>query len=103
MRHTLGDSLFWPPLPEGKNAMTGRLLAPAFALATLLACSPLAHTQDVARQPGAVYDFDRKGEKPAPAPKHDLSGVWEPAGGPSAGVQATGAGQMPSDGKPEHE
>src|SRR5207253_11334733 len=57
----------------------------------------------VPRQPGAVYGFDRKGESPAPAPRHDLTGVWEPAGGPSAGVQATGAGQMPSDGKPEHE
>jgi len=61
------------------------------------------HAQDEARQPGAVYDFDKKGEKPAPAPKHDLSGIWEPAQGPGAGIHANGAGEMPSDGKPEHE
>jgi hypothetical protein len=55
------------------------------------------------RQPGAVYDFDRKGEKPAPAPRRDISGTWEPAAGAGAGINATGAQQMPSDGKPEHE
>ena len=59
--------------------------------------------QQVARQPGAIYDFDKKGEKPAPAPKRALSGVWEPAATPGAGIQANGAGEMPSDGKPEHE
>ncbi len=83
------------------------------ALVAALAFSLRAHAQDqgeqdrggvdVARQPGAVYDFDQKGEKPGPAPKHDISGVWEPAGGPGAGIHANGAGQMPSDGKPEHE
>jgi hypothetical protein len=57
----------------------------------------------VVRQPGAVYDFDFKGEKPAPAPRRDISGIWEPAAGPGAGINATGAQQMPSDGKPEHE
>lgn len=54
------------------------------------------------RQPGAVYDFDAKGEKPAPAPVRDISGVWEPAKGPGDAVQANGAKAMPSDGKPEH-
>jgi hypothetical protein len=88
-------------------------LALSMALAATLAFSLRAHAQDqgeqdrggqdVARQPGAVYDFDKKGEKPAPAPKHDISGVWEPAGGPGAGIHANGAGEMPSDGKPEHE
>lgn len=83
------------------------------ALVAALAFSLRAHAQDqgeqdrggqdVARQPGAVYDFDKKAEKPAPAPKHDISGVWEPAGGPGAGIHANGAGEMPSDGKPEHE
>jgi hypothetical protein len=50
-----------------------------------------------------VYDFDRKGEKPAPAPRRDISGTWEPAAGAGAGINANGAQQMPSDGKPEHE
>ena len=62
-----------------------------------------AFGQGEVRQPGAVYDFDFKGQKPAPAPKRDISGVWEPAASPSAGINATGAQQMPSDGKPEHE
>src|SRR5437879_13556125 len=79
------------------------LVTMAVALVAVSVFSVLARAQDVPRQPGAVYDIDRKGENPAPAPKRDLTGVWEPAQGPSAGVQATGAGAMPSDGKPEHE
>jgi len=59
--------------------------------------------QTVVRQPGAVYDFDFKDEKPTPAPRRDISGVWEPAAGPGSGINANGAQQMPSDGKPEHE
>jgi hypothetical protein len=70
-------------------------------IAATLSVVPLAYPQ--ARQPGAVYDFDRKGETPAPAPRRDISGTWEPAAGPSAGIQADGAQQMRSDGKPEHE
>src|SRR5438105_8672801 len=62
-----------------------------------------AFGQGEVRQPGAVYDFDFKGQKPAPAPKRDISGVWEPAASAAAGINATGAQQMPSDGKPEHE
>ena len=62
-----------------------------------------AHGQNVMRQPGAVYDVDVKGEKPAPAPRRDLSGIWEPAASANAGVAADGVQQMPSDGKPEHE
>jgi len=57
----------------------------------------------VVRQPGAVYDFDFKNEKPAPGPRRDISGIWEPAAGPGAGINGNGAQQMPSDGKPEHE
>ena len=52
--------------------------------------------QNVPRQPGAVYDFDRPDEKPAPAPKHDISGVWEPAKGPGAAIQGKGALSMGS-------
>jgi hypothetical protein len=53
------------------------------------------------RQPGATYDPDVKGEKPAPAPPRDIFGVWEPAASANAGVQADGAQQIPSDGKSE--
>jgi hypothetical protein len=38
----------------------------------------------------------------APAPRHDLSGIWAPATGPGAGIQAKGPYSMPDDGKPEH-
>ncbi len=40
---------------------------------------------------------------PAPAPRLDISGTWEPANGPNDGVQANGVKSMPSDGKPEHQ
>src|SRR5579862_6065162 len=38
----------------------------------------------------------------APAPKHDLSGIWGPARAPNAGIQPNGVSAMPDDGKPEH-
>jgi hypothetical protein len=40
---------------------------------------------------------------PGPAPRHDISGTWEPANGPGDGIQAGGVKAMPNDGKPEHE
>ena len=36
----------------------------------------------------------------APAPRHDISGIWDPG---NAGIQGRGARSMPADGKPEHE
>src|SRR5205823_1477771 len=38
------------------------------------------------------------GKTPAPAPTRDISGTWEPAMGPGAGIQANGPVSMPSDG-----
>jgi len=38
-------------------------------------------------------------QNPAPAPRHDMSGIWEPAKGWRDGVQASGAKANPSDGK----
>jgi hypothetical protein len=38
------------------------------------------------------------GKTPGPAPRHDMSGTWEPAAGPGAGIQANGPVSMPSDG-----
>ena len=37
----------------------------------------------------------------APAPRRDLTGMWDVGGG--AGIQQYGAKNMPSDGKPEHQ
>jgi hypothetical protein len=67
----------------------------------LVACFTAAPAQEP-RQPGAIYDFDVKGEKPAPPPRRNISGTWEPANGPGDAIQANGAKAMPSDGKPEH-
>jgi hypothetical protein len=39
--------------------------------------------------------------QPQPAPRHDISGTWEPANGPSDGIQGTGSKSMPADGKHE--
>jgi hypothetical protein len=36
---------------------------------------------------------------PGPAPRHDISGTWEPANGPGDGIQGTGSKSMPADGK----
>jgi hypothetical protein len=39
-------------------------------------------------------------QNPGPAPRHDLSGIWDPPG--ISGVQPLGADAMPDDGKPGH-
>ena len=44
-----------------------------------------------------------KTEKAAPAPRHDISGTWEPANGFLDGLGMLGAKAMPEDGKPEHQ
>ena len=82
--------------------MPRRVTLAGLTSAFIVALSVLAFNQTV-RQPGAVYDFDFKDEKPQPAPRRDLSGIWEPARGPGDSIQATGAKAMPSDGRPEHE
>jgi hypothetical protein len=40
-------------------------------------------------------------KNPAPAPRHDLGGTWDP--GPTSGIQVQGAAARPNDGNPEHE
>ena len=82
--------------------MLRRVAAAAILLAALPLTSARAQQSEV-RQPGAVYDFDVKGQKSGPAPAHDIFGVWEPAKGPGDSIQANGAKAMPSDGKPEHD
>jgi hypothetical protein len=49
----------------------------------------------------SVKDPLAGGKKPGPAPKHDMSGTWEPTRGAGAGIQANGPVSMPSDGKHE--
>lgn len=81
--------------------MSPRLSITIVATAGMLACTGAAWSQ--VRVPGARYDADVPNEKPSPAPKRDLSGIWEPARGPSDAIQADGAKNMPDTGRPEHQ
>ena len=49
-----------------------------------------------------VIDPLKPGQKPGPAPRHDISGIWEPARSPGDGIQANGPRGMEYDGAPEH-
>ena len=81
-------------------------------LAALAICSPAFAQSARPQQAGGARDqkptpfIDGWGNRiiaepsAAPAPAHDISGIWEP--GPR-GVQQLGAGAMPEDGKPEHQ
>src|ERR1700752_2024376 len=78
----------------------------AFVIATLV-FAPNTYAQTVVipftREPGAVYDADFPNEKPGPAPRRDLSGIWEPARGPGDAIGAQGAKSYPDTGRPEHQ
>ena len=88
----------------------------------LLIFAPLIRSQSVPPQSGAVRgqeaapavpaDVDdwghpvtpvSKGQKSAPAPRHDISGIWDPGIDPVRVLGVLGASAMPEDGKPEHE
>jgi hypothetical protein len=80
--------------------MLNRLIVLKLALVVLI-FSSLAFGQTAKPAPSGA-PRDQK-TNPAPAPRHDISGTWEPANGPSDGIQAYGVKTMPADGKPEHE
>src|SRR5712691_7451048 len=70
--------------------------ASTIALVSLLMLTSVARAQTAPRQQaGAAKD-----QKPAPAPRHDISGIWDPGSG---GIQPLGPRAMPEDGKPEHQ
>jgi hypothetical protein len=104
------------------NALKG--LAVTCAVAAVLTFSPRTRSQNTpqsgaksakAQQAGPAQDhiypepvdyWKTTGTVPAkprktggPAPRHDISGVWDPG---EVGIQIFGAGAMPADGKPEH-
>ena len=100
--------------------MLSRLVALGGVL-TALTLSPLARSQSAPPQSGAAKDSGQtsaapaidgwgrpvtapaKDQKSAPAPRHDISGIWEPANGALDGLGIFGAKAMPEDGKPEHQ
>jgi hypothetical protein len=88
-------------------------LASMIVLVAVLGTSLPAHAQTAPKVPATVVLRDgwgrpvvdplKGGQTPGPAPKHDISGIWEPARGPGDGIQANGPRDMPYDGKPEHD
>ena len=79
--------------------MANRLMGLKITLVSLFSVAglALALTAQSQQVPAA------KGAAPAAAPRHDISGTWEPANGFADGIQAQGVKAMPSDGKPEHQ
>ena len=68
----------------------------ALALTPLLiVASPERAHAAPPQQTGSVTN-----QKAAPAPRHDISGIWDPGNG---GIQPLGPAAMPEDGKPEHQ
>ena len=63
----------------------------------VLMCSPLVYAQ--ADGWGRPVPPPAKPQNAPTAPRHDISGTWDPGG---RGIQPMGAGAMPEDGKPEH-
>ena len=104
-------------------AMLKRFLVAAVLLAAMMV-SPFARGQNAPPQSAipktpetapaapASVDYDgwgrpipkfAKDQKSAPAPRHDISGTWDPANGSEDGGQFLGAKTLPVDGKPGHE
>ena len=88
--------------------MAKRSVISAMVLIAGLASAVVLHAQTAAprwNNDSQVFPVQKPDEannqKKAPPPIRDLSGTWDPGGG--TGIQAFGAKNMPSDGKPEHE
>ena len=97
--------------------MLKRSVAPAVVLAALIFSSRIS-SQTAPPQSGAAGDQEAadaapardgwgrpitplaKDRKAAPAPRHDISGIWDPPN--LSGLQVLGANAVPEDGKPEH-
>jgi hypothetical protein len=91
--------------------MFRRFVAPGILLAALI-FAPRANSQTEKPKSPAPTEPGLDGwgrpivppaqdRKSAPAPKHDLSGIWEGTG--ITGIGVLGATNMPEDGKPEHQ
>jgi hypothetical protein len=101
--------MFWPiPVPlERGFPMLYRFRDLLTVLVSALILSSVGTAQNE-RPQQPIAAKDQKGatvadQKTAPAPRHDISGTWEPANGPSDGIQADGVKAMPNDGKPQHQ
>jgi hypothetical protein len=94
------------------RAKSVSLAAAGFALA-VWACAPAARGQSTPSQSApAPVDLDPWGrpvppparnQKSVPAPRHDVSGTWDPVNGQLDGVQFNGSKAFPEDGKADRE
>ena len=83
------------------------LAASTFAVTAVLAFSPCSQFAQSSPRLGTAVDGWTSKQIPepatydpaAPAPRHDISGIWDPG---NRGIQPLGAGSLPEDGKPEH-
>lgn len=67
----------------------------------LFALGGLASAQTAPPQSGAPSSSAvHKQQKSAPAPRHDISGTWDPG---DNGIQQLGSRAMPEDGNPQHQ
>ena len=92
---------FWLKCGREVPKMRNRYMASVIVMvAAVIFSAPAFAQNDRPQHPGAS-----KVQKAtaAPAPRHDISGTWEPAKGPGDGIQAYGVSAMPNDGKPEHQ
>src|SRR5258708_38587968 len=71
-------------------------LAGTVARVLPLMLTPPLCAQTAPRQQAAAV----KDQGAAPAPRHDISGIWDPG---NNGIQPLGPRAMPEDGKPEHQ
>lgn len=107
------------------SCLPNRVLKDGIALLILLTLAwllgshkPTAGRQPPARNPqqsasppvpvrldgwGRAVSSASKDQKYAPAPRRDISGIWDPAPNPGEGIQQFGAKAMPEDGRPEHQ
>jgi hypothetical protein len=96
---------------ERVRTMLKRFVASGIVLGALI-FSPLVRSQTAPpRSPAPTAPgFDGWGRpitapakvtKPTPAPRHDISGIWDPPN--LSGNQTQGAQAVPEDGKPEHQ
>jgi hypothetical protein len=91
--------------------MLKRLVAPGIVLAALILSPSMRSQTAPPRSPaptapgldgwGRPITPPAKAAKPAPAPRHDISGIWDPPN--LSGNQTQGAQAVPEDGKPAHQ
>jgi len=95
--------------------MSRRLVLSAIALiAELTSFSAILPAQTAPANPAGEANQEKwnnvplrksayAGKKSAPAPRRDLSGIWDAATSAGVGLEDQGAPAMPEDGKPEHQ